>query len=199
VDIYPWVGATHKASYTLVGGSHCDFNDPGNRFCGLICGRVNPARTDLGQKYMTAWFKYYLCFRAGEYIYIYGSESEADVDAKKIEREIATAPRGLIATGAIEAIHLQWTPYAHPIVAGYNVYRRSPGASYDETPYAQVAWTGTYSDTNVVAGQIYSYTVRSRDTDGNVHGPADEASAVARGGGSPPHPFYVPLWLRAVQ
>ena len=203
-DIYPWVGATHKASYTLVGGSHCDFTDPGNPLCGWICGPADPARTDLSQKYMTAWFNYYLYPRASEhtdhsYSALYGAESEADVDAGRIERQVDTAPRGLSAWGAVGAIPLGWTPYAHPVIAGYNVYRRSPGAGFDPTPYAQVGRTGAYTDTDVVAGQIYSYTVRSRDASGNVHGPADEVSAVARDRPSIPRTCYLPLLLRLTQ
>jgi hypothetical protein len=199
VDIYPWVGATHKASYALVGGSHCDFNDPGNRFCGWICGSADPARTDLSQKYMTAWLNYYLGLHADEYIYLYGSESDADVDAGRILRQVDTAPSGLEAFGAFEAIRLEWTSYAHPLIAGYNVYRRLPGADFDATPNAQVGRVGTYNDTQVIAGQIYSYTVRSRDANGNVHGPADEVSAVALGGGTPLWIVYLPLVVRAAE
>lgn len=203
-DIYPWVGATHKASYTLVGGSHCDLTDPGNSLCGLICGQADAARTDLSQKYMTAWFDYYLYLRANEYTghsygTLYGAESEADVDAGRIERQVDTAPRGLAASGAVGAIRLQWAPYAHPVIAGYNVYRRTPGAGFDTTPKAQVERTGAYTDTDVVPGQIYSYTVRSRDASGNVHEPADEVSAVARDGLLPPRTFYLPLLLRVAQ
>jgi predicted dienelactone hydrolase len=198
-DIYPWVGATHKASYTLAGGSHCDFNDPGNRFCGLICGPADPARTDLSQKYMTAWFNYYLYLRVNEHTYLYGPESDADVDAGRIEREVDTAPRDLTASGAVEAIRLEWTPHEHPIVAGYNVYRRSSGADFGETSYGQVGWTGAYTDGDVVVGQTYSYTVRSRDAGGNVHEPADEVSAVAQDGERPRRLFYLPLVLRAAE
>jgi dienelactone hydrolase len=196
-DIYPWVGATHKASYTLVGGSHCDFNDPGNRFCGLLCGQADPARTGLSQKYMTSWFNYYLYLRANEYTYLYGAESEADVDAGHIVRRVDTAPRGLAATAPVAAVRLDWTPYAHPIIAGYNVYRRVPGAGFGTTPYAQVGRTGAYTDTDVVAGQVYSYILRSRDANGNVHGAADEVSAIAQGGETPLWIVYLPLVVRA--
>ncbi len=88
-------------------------------------------------------------------------------------------------------------PYEHPIIAGYNVYRRSSGVGFDETPYAQVGWAGTYTDADVAAGQIYSYTVRSRDAGGNVHEPADEVCAVAEDGKRPRAFLYLPLVLSA--
>jgi dienelactone hydrolase len=193
--VYPWIGATHKSSYTLVGGSHCDFNDPGSRFCGLICGSADPARTDLSQKYMTAWFNYYLYLRTGSYDDLYGAGANADVETGLIQRQTDTAPRGLAASGIAQAIRLDWTPYEHPIIAGYDLFRRLPGESYAGTPYARLGRTGTYTDTGVVAGQAYSYTVRSRDTAGNLHQAAGEV--VARAGGNGPSAYmYLPLITR---
>jgi dienelactone hydrolase len=190
--IYPWIGATHKASYTLVGGSHCDFNDPGNPLCGLICGSADPARTNLGQKYMTAWFNYYLYLDTGSYDDLYGALADADVENGLIQQQTDTAARGLAANGIVQAIRLDWTPYAHPIIAGYDLYRRLPGESYAGTPHARVGRIGMYTDTGVVVGQIYSYTVRSRDAAGNLHQAASEAATMADGD-APGATMYLPL------
>ena len=90
--IYPEIGATHKASYTLVGGSHCDFNDPGGALCGVICSPADPARAELSQAYMTAWFNYYLHLDDGSYEQLYGETADADVREGRIEREAHTEP-----------------------------------------------------------------------------------------------------------
>jgi hypothetical protein len=174
--IYPWIGAPHKASFMLVGGSHCDFSDPGNAFCGMVCGSRDPARTDLSQAYMTAWFNYYLYLDTASYDRLYGQAADADVDAGRIERELHTEPRDLTADAG-RAIRLSWTPYEHPIIAGYTLYRRQAGEGEATTPYAQIGRMGAYTDTAVVAGQVYSYTVRSRDPAGNLHQAAGEVAA----------------------
>jgi len=185
-EIYPFVGATHKAWFLITGASHCDFMDPGQWACSLVCeGTTDPARTQLVQKYTTAWLNYYLYLNTDYYDYLYGTQADADVTAGHIERQVDTAPRGLTATGAPGAIRLAWELYAHPIVAGYNAYRRLPGERYTGTAHAQVGRTTTYSDTGVLEGQVYSYTLQSRDSAGNLHQAAEEVSAVAGTGGAP--------------
>lgn len=193
--IYPWVGATHKASFMLVDGSHCDLADPGNPFCSLVCGSADPARTDLSQTYMTAWFNYYLYLDTASYDLLYGAAGDADVDEGRIERHVQIAPRGLTAEAG-PAICLSWTPYEHPIIAGYDVYRRLPGRPYAETPIAQVGRIGAYSDMGGVAGQLYSYTVRSRDPARNLHQAADEVAARAQAGEPPQRRLYLALITR---
>ena len=42
-DIYPLVGATHKASFRIVGASHCVFADPGSSFCSFVCSGTTGA------------------------------------------------------------------------------------------------------------------------------------------------------------
>lgn len=193
--IYPWVGAMHKASFMLVGGSHCDFSDPGNVFCGIVCGSPDPARTELGKKYMTAWFNYYLYLDTTSYDLLYGAAGDADVSEGRIERNAHTAPRDLAAADG-PAIRSSWTPYEHPIVAGYHIYRRRPGEPYAGPPIARVGRIGAYLDTGVVAGQLYSYTVRSHDPAGNLHQAADEVSALAREHETPNNRLYLALILR---
>ncbi len=185
-EIYPYIGATHKASLLVAGASHCDFMDPGNPLCYLICGgQADPEKTRLIQKYTTAWFNYYLHLDTDSFAYLYGAESQLDVAAGRIELQVDTAPRSLMGSGLVGSAALQWELYDHPIVAGYNVYRRLPGETYSEVPSAQVERTGTYVDNTVFGGQAYFYTVRSHDPAGNPHEPADEVSVTVQTGMTP--------------
>jgi dienelactone hydrolase len=193
-DIYPLVGATHKASFLIGGASHCDFADPGNTFCSFTCGSTDPSRTRLSQKYMTAWFNYYLHFNPEYYAYLYGANADSDVASGLITREVSTAPRGLTATGFTGTVTLQWTLYDHPIISGYNIYRRQSGESYSETPLAHIGPSAVYLDTDVVGDQVYSYTLRSYDPAGNLHQLSSEVSAVPKPG--EPLRVYLPLILR---
>lgn len=193
-EIYPFIGATHKAMFLVANASHCDFMDPGHFACDWVCdGTTDPARTELVHKYMTAWFNYYLHLNADDYDYLYGTEADTDVAAGLIERQVDTAPRGLTASGSVEAVALAWELYGHLIVAGYNIYRRLPGGSYTEMPYAQVGHTSTYLDVGLLAGQVYSYTIHSRDAAGNLHQSSGEVSAVPV---NPTWWTYLPMVLR---
>ncbi len=182
-EIYGYVGATHKAAYLLNGVSHCVFAIPGNQFCTFTCsGTVDATKQLLVKRYMTAWLNYYLLYKTEDYTYLYGTQSEADVSAGLIVKQESTAPRDFTANPATGSVELAWTLYTHPSVAGYNIYRRQAGQSYAATPYAQVGVVPNYADTNVIAGQVYSYTLRSRDAAGNVHQAAEERSAIPQGG-----------------
>jgi dienelactone hydrolase len=178
-EIYPFIGATHKAMFLVANASHCDFMDPGHFACDWVCdGTTDPARTELVHKYMTAWFNYYLHLNTDCYDHLYGTEADTDVAAGLIERQVDTAPRGLMGSSLGEAVRLLWELYEHPIVAGYNIYRRLPGEAYTATPDAQLERTSTYLDVGLLAGQVYSYTIRSRDAAGNLHQSSGEVSAV---------------------
>lgn len=185
----------------IVGASHCDFADPGNPLCSWVCeGTTDPARTQLIQKYMTAWFNYYLQLETGNYGYLYGAQADADIVAGCIERQVDTAPRDLMTRSSVEAVALEWELYEHPIVAGYNVYRMSfirrrlPGGTFTEPPHAQVGRTSAYVDTGLLAGQVYSYALRSCDPSGFLHESSIEVGAVPLEGASW---IYLPIVLRA--
>jgi hypothetical protein len=124
---------------------------------------------------------------------LYGTAADADIAAGLIGRQVDTAPRGLTATGIPEGIVLEWEPYEHPIVAGYNVYRRLAGQSYVDNPHAQVGRIGVYSDTGLVGGQVYSYTLCSYDPVGNLHQVSPEVSAVALKVETPEPSDYMPV------
>jgi hypothetical protein len=153
---------------------------PGNSLCSGFCttGTVNTQKQQLSKRYMTAWFNYYLLYKTKDYTYLYGAQSAADVSAGLIVKQESTAPRNFSAQALLNAIKLDWTRYDHPIVGGYNVYRRQTGQTYSATPYAQVALGASYVDTQVTAGQVYSYTLRSFDGAVQVHQASLEVSAV---------------------
>jgi predicted dienelactone hydrolase len=49
-----------KRGVKIVGGTHCDPEDPTNFLCTLVCGSAASARQTLYRKYTTGWFEYYL-------------------------------------------------------------------------------------------------------------------------------------------
>jgi dienelactone hydrolase len=180
--IYAYIGATHKASYLLAGVSHCVFAIPGNQFCTFTCsGTVDAAKQLLVKRYTTAWFNYYLLYKTEDYTYLYGAQSDADVTAGLIERQVSTAPRNVGTQPLTNAIRLNWTRYHHPVVAGYDVYRRQVGQAYSATPNARVVTGSIFTDTSLSGGQVYSYTLRSFDAACNVHQASTEVSAIPVG------------------
>jgi dienelactone hydrolase len=203
-EIYPVVGATHKAEFLVVGGSHCDFADPGSQFCGFTCGNPDAARTRLSQQYMTAWFNYYLHYDTAFYEYLYGAEADSDITSGLIERQADTAPRNAGATSQEGAVLLSWTLYDHPMVAGYNAYRRLAAETYPDVPQISAGPTDSHLDEGLVGGETYFYMLASRDAAGNEHQLSSEVSAAAEGGPGPePSPppvleerLYVPLVVR---
>jgi hypothetical protein len=90
-------------------------------------------------------------------------------------------------------VALQWELYEHPIIAGYNIYRRLPGETYTEIPHAQVERISTYLDGGLPVGQVYSYTLCSRDAAGNQHQSSGEVSAVPTGAACR---VYLPMVMR---
>jgi dienelactone hydrolase len=180
-DIYPHIGATHKAKFIVANGTHCDFmNTDDTRqtdACGIFCGEYSPERSAIAERYTTAWFNYYLRLDTDYYTYLYGAQADADIQAGLITRTADTAPRDVAATGGFRAVEVSWTVYEHPIITGYNVYRSQQSGNYSDTPHAQVRRSSSYTDTDVVPGQEYFYVVRSRDAGGNEHEASNEVSA----------------------
>jgi dienelactone hydrolase len=199
-EIYPVLGATHKAQLLITGASHCDFADPGSRFCGFMCGATDRDRTRLSQKYMAAWFNYYLHHDTGSFGSLYGSEANHDIANGLVQRQLNTAPRDVHTTGMAEAVLLEWTAYDHPMVAGYSAHRRQAREEYPDVPQLQVGRTGGYLDEGLAGGQIYLYVLCSHDRAGNRHQLSPEISA--RTLGEPPPPpdlderLYLPLVRR---
>lgn len=169
-EIYPLIGAEHKAYYHLVDASHCVFADPGSSFCGFTCGgTVDAAMTHLSQKYMTAWLNYYLQQKTEFYAYLYGEQLQIDMNAGTIEHGANTPPRGLTAVALPEAAALRWQLTDYPIIAGYHLYRRLPAGAFPSSPQITVGRETSFMDAGLTAGQPYEYAIRSYDSAGNLH------------------------------
>ncbi len=178
-DIYPLVGATHKAYYHIEGASHCVFPDPGNSFCSWTCqGNDGDQETELSQKYMTAWLNYYLYYETAYYDYLFGSTMLADVRANLIASAADTAPDNVAAMGLLESNQLSWSKYNHVMVAGYTVQRRLVPGTYPGSPAAVLGAVNSYQDTAVTPELTYGYKVASRDAAGNLHQWSEEVTAV---------------------
>jgi pimeloyl-ACP methyl ester carboxylesterase/fibronectin type 3 domain-containing protein len=183
-DMYPYIGATHRAKFVISDSSHCDFmntDDTGQTgLCGILCGAYSPERSAIAERYTTAWFNYYLRLDSDYYTYLYGAEADADIQAGVISRTVDTAPREVTAMGGFRAVEIGWTLYQHPVITGYNIYRSLESGNYPDTPHAQVGRSSSYTDTDVIPGQEYYYVVRSRDGGGNEHEASDEISATLK-------------------
>lgn len=180
-EIYPLVGAAHKAQYHLVDASHCVFADPGSSFCGLTCdGTIDPTMTRLSRKLMTAWFNYYLQEKTEFYDYLFGDQLSADIAAYKIIFKAATYPRGVTAVGLPESIKISWQLPNYPIIAGYELFRRLSGDTFPSSPQMTTGITNSYVDEGLTASQPYEYTVRSVDLAGNLHQLSNVVTAVPR-------------------
>ena len=175
-EIYPVVGSTHRASYEIIGASHCVFADPGNAGCDLLCGGIaGPEKTQLSQKYMTAWLNYYLQRQPQFFGYLYGAQADADISAGRIKRLKSTSPENFSAQGLPGVIKLDWTVYEQGMISGYHIYRRLPGQPFPSAPYAYPGLVSGYWDTQAAGGQPYIYMLRSYDPAGNQHDKSAEA------------------------
>jgi hypothetical protein len=179
-EIYPFVGSTHKAEFFVAGASHCDFSAPGNDLCYLVCGGSDDQsnlRTQLVQKYMTAWLNYYLQYDTDSFDYLYGQQANSDITSGLIERQMDTAPRDVNASGRAEAVLLEWTPYDHPMVSAYYAYRRRAGQEYPDVPQIHAGLTGDHLDEGLAEGETYYYVLCSHDEAGQEHQRSPQVSA----------------------
>ncbi len=193
-DIFPLLGAKHKASYHLVGASHCVFSDPGSSFCGWICdGIVSEQMTTLSQKYMTAWFNYYVQLQPLYYDYLYGPYAQADESTNDIIIIKDNAPNQLQASVLKGAVELQWESYDHPIINGYHIYRRLSEDPAFSQPLATVGITSLFRDNTVVAGEEYVYAIASYDTANNRHELSNQVTILFEPGKDYPVSLFLPL------
>jgi len=93
-----------------------------------------------------------------------------------------SAPTGLTATASAGAVSLNWTASTDDTgVAGYDLYR-------DNVLLGQTARTTTFVDSSVSAGVTYTYTLKARDTAGNISPASNTATAtvpIGTGGAAP--------------
>lgn len=85
-------------------------------------------------------------------------------------------PVGLIEEGRIRLV---WESSPADDLAGYHVYRRTPGRSGDKVHEGTLPRT-EYVDQDVEPGQTYLYRITAIDRKGNEGPPSDEVRAVAR-------------------
>jgi hypothetical protein len=193
-DIFPLLGTAHKASFHVVDASHCVFSDPGSTFCGFICeGATGQELTTVSKKYMVAWFNYYLQDKVAYYDYLFGSYADADVAANRVVISAKTFPKGFTAVSGETAVKLAWDRYEHPVVAGYDIYRRLPTEPAFGSPIAATGLTTSYLDTQVVAGQEYIYAVGSFDAAGNRHQRSDERRVVFNPAAGGSEKLFLPM------
>lgn len=189
-DIYEYIEAAHKAAYLVVGASHCDFLAPGNSFCPIFCpGTTDSSRTEISQKFITAWLNYYLLLKSEYYSFLFGNDLQQDISQSVIQAEIATGVRNFFGIGVGNRMFLSWEVYEHPILDGYNIYRKDTGGVYPVQPYARLGIIGGYMDPAVIPGQEYSYKICSYDLDGNQHSCLAEITVLAGEGKAAYLPF----------
>jgi len=191
-EIFNFLAAPHRAAYRVVGASHCDFLDPGNSYCSLFCGgSTSPARTEISQRYMTAWLNYYLMLKEDFYPVIFGDGHDQDVSAGLVASQIVTRVQNFDGVGIGQNIFLTWDQYDHPIVAGYNLYRRQPGGDFPAQPDVQLGKIGSFVDKGLLPGQQYEYLVCSYDQGGYQHQCSEVVSITAGEGIG----FFIPLLI----
>lgn len=88
------------------------------------------------------------------------------------------APTGLSATGGDTVVNLTWVQSTGLGITGNNVYRSTTGSGGPYNPLATLAATTSYSDTAVVNGNTYFYTVTAVNGNG-------ESSRSAYSGATP--------------
>ena len=192
-EIYDFVDAVHKAAYQVTSANHCDFLDPGNSYCALFCGGTTDAsRTVIIQRFMTAWLNYYLQFRDEYFTIIYADGLAQDIAQNLISAEFVNQPRGFQGFGINQWILLTWELYDHPVLGGYNIYRRESGGVYPSQPYHQLGLTGSFVDSAVSPGEQKIYKICSYDQGGNQHQCAPEVIITA----GESVPVLLPLIMR---
>ena len=80
---------------------------------------------------------------------------------------------------AVTQVTLEWSPNTEPDLAGYKVFAREEGQSYD---YANPSWEGTESTAiiyNIDETKTNYFVVRAFDTEGFESGDSNEVSLVA--------------------
>jgi len=100
-----------------------------------------------------------------------------------------SAPSGLVATAGNASVALTWTASAG--ATSYSVYRgTAPGA--EGATAVGTATSGSFTDTGLVNGTTYYYTVTASNASGtSAHSGEVHAAPAAGGGTAPPVPFGV--------
>ena len=94
-----------------------------------------------------------------------GTDTAAPQVPTGLTADVATAP---------SRVGLSWTAPDDTDVEGYRILRNG-------TPVGYTTSGTTYTDSRVVSGSTYSYTVQAYDTSGNQSGASDPATAIVPG------------------
>jgi len=85
---------------------------------------------------------------------------------------------GLLAVPTSQGVELRWQPSPAPDLAGYRVYRRSPGESQPSRLIPELLTKPYFVDSRVKQGQTYYYYVTAVDNSprANESLPSEEAA-----------------------
>ena len=97
------------------------------------------------------------------------------------------APTGLGATGGNQAVNLNWTQSISPGITGNKVYRSTTGSGGPYNLLASLGATTSYSDTAVMGGNTYYYSLTAVNNSGESAMSA-YAGATPTGGTTPAAP-----------
>lgn len=154
--------------------------DPSSRYWGDAIGGVRPGATS----YVDTTTQF-------DTTYIYGVTTvvqrsplieSAPGGAREVEYRDTfppEAPGNPVALVEEGRLRLVWEPVAATDLAGYHVYRRTPGRSGDKVHDGALTRT-EYVDDDVEAGSTYLYRITAVDERGNEGPPSDEVRAQAR-------------------
>ena len=159
-----WTASTGATSYNVYRGT----TSGGESTTAMVSGVTTTTYTDTTVTNGTTYYYKVAAANAG------GTSGLSNEASAKPEPSAPGAPTGLTASGGNAQVGLTWT--ASTGAASYNVYRGTVSGGESTTPIA-TGLTGTaYTDTSVVNGDTYYYTVAAVNA-GGASAASNEASA----------------------
>jgi hypothetical protein len=177
--VYNGVVTPPKQFVNITGGNHYHYADVDPSFGELGDNTSTITRAqqiDIGAKYATAFFNYYLKGEVQYYTYLYGSYARADLASKVVAWNeyanippppVPSKPLNLKAGSGNAQIALTWTPptgNSSVPVTNYTIYRgRSSGT---ETFLTRIGNLTTYNDSGLANCGTYYYNVTATNSYG---------------------------------
>ncbi|MGH1564603.1 choice-of-anchor D domain-containing protein [Mumia sp. DW29H23] len=124
------------------------------------------------------------------------SRQSSRVSATPRDKLAPRVPSGFAATAGDGKVDLSWKKNTEADLAGYVLRRTAPGTTAKSWNLAKTATTAT--DSSVVNGTTYTYTLVARDTSGNTSGAATVAATPQADVPDDTTPPAVPTGLTAV-
>jgi hypothetical protein len=137
----------------------------------IVIGRTTTHRIDGLQSGM----RYYATVVA---IDSAGHEGGAAIEASAIPGSVPLPPESLAAMPFFHGMGLGWLANRELDLAGYNLYRRTPGSGFVRLNPSLITGT-TFRDSSLVSDTTYCYVATAVDTNGNEGGNSAEARAKA--------------------